>query len=127
MRTLETKGHDSMTGEEATRALPGSVRVGPFDYAIVLDSTHIASGEGRWGHCAQQAFEIHIQENMPTPIKAVDTFLHECLHAVFWAYGVADEDKEERTVAAISTALTALHRDNHWLGIWIKAALETGD
>jgi hypothetical protein len=66
---------------------------------------------------------IRIQRHMATPQKAVDTFMHEVLHALYWAYGIRDEDKEERTVGAMSTALMTCYRDNPWLLDWIREAL----
>jgi len=112
-----------MTGTEAVAALPGSVRIGPFVLKIEPTSVHESNGRREWGSCSVQAQKITIQSDMPTPAKAVDTLIHEIMHAIFWAYNIADEDKEERTVASLGTALTALHLDNPWLGPWIMMAL----
>lgn len=115
-----------MTGVEAVAALPASIKVAGFEVAIepwpVL--TGVATRQfGEWSPLEQT---IRIMSAMATPQKAVDTFLHETMHAIYWAYGVHDDDKEERIVAALSTGLMTLHRDNPWLTKWIGDALAQG-
>ena len=113
-----------MTGDEAVAALPACVRVAGYDFAIAKMNWHETTSKQRWGECSTTEQSIRLQASFPTPFKAVDTFLHEAMHAVFWAYGVHDEDKEERIVATLGTALMTLHRDNPWLAGWIAAALK---
>lgn len=115
-----------MTGDEAVAALPATIKVAGFDFAIAKMNWHEASSKNRWGECSTAEQTIRMQESFPSPYKAVDTFLHECLHAVYWSYSVRDEDKEERIVATFSTALMTLHRDNPWLAKWIGDALAEG-
>lgn len=112
-----------MTGSEAIAALPLTVRIGPYDFTVIKDGPLVSQSKGRWGECSTVEQRLSIQAEMPTPQKAVDTFFHEVMHAVFWAYNVADEDKEERIVGTLGTALTALHRDNPWLSSWVAQAL----
>ena len=112
-----------MTGDEAVAALPASIKVAGYDFAIVRRSRHSQDSVRSWGACATAEQTISVQDSFPTPFKAVDTFLHETMHAIYWAYGVHDDDKEERIVAALSTGLMTLHRDNPWLAGWIRDAL----
>jgi hypothetical protein len=112
-----------VTGAEAIKALPATVRFGPFTFQIKVRSNHAAHAESEWGRCSPIEHIIYMQEDFPTSVKAADTFLHECLHAIFWTYGVRDDDKEERTVSTAATGLVALHLDNPWLAGWISAAL----
>lgn len=112
-----------MTGKEAVAALPDSVMVGPFQYAIKPVSVHVSMEDNRFGCFYSASFIIEIQEDIPSVAKAVDTLLHEILHAIWWVYGLEDVDKEERSVGTMATALTALHRDNPWLSGWIAKAL----
>lgn len=107
-----------------TERLPRRVRVGPFDFKIVIWSPHESHSTGNYGECSTQLATISICREFPTPQKAVDTFLHECLHAIFWAYDIKDEDVEERAVGILATALTALHRDNKWLAPWIEKTVK---
>ena len=111
-----------MTGEEAIDALPSSIRVGPFDFKIERWTAIECADNRRWGECSCLMQTIRIQRSMPSATKAVDTFLHEVLHAIYFAWGIEDEDKEERTVAAIATAWTQIFRDNPWLIRWIGEA-----
>jgi hypothetical protein len=114
------------TEHEFARALmgrlPGSVRVGPFEFSITLWDQHQATGAQRYGECSSVEQALRFQGDMPTRWKAVDTFFHEVSHAIYWAYGVHDDDKEERIVGALGTALAALYRDNPWLTGWIDSA-----
>lgn len=108
---------------EAIARLPASIRIAGFDFTIRRMSSHESNGKGRYGECSTIEQTIYIQENIITNYKAVDTFLHEVLHALYWAYGVDDEDKEERIVGTLSSALMTCHRDNPWLALWIDEAL----
>jgi hypothetical protein len=103
--------------------LPPYVRVGPYEFRLERWKLIEAAAASRWGECSSASLTIRVQEEFPHPIKAVDTVLHEIMHAVFWTYGIQDSDDHERTVGALGTALTALHRDNPWLAGWITAAL----
>jgi hypothetical protein len=104
------------------QSLPETVRVGVYEFRIEKWNQHQASANRRWGECSTVEQFIRLQVDMPTRYKAVDTVMHELMHAMYWAYGVQDEDKEERVVIIMASALAALHRDNPWLAIWIQAA-----
>lgn len=102
--------------------LPKNIRVGAFDVAIdKWDASQSASSQ-RYGEFSSIEQRVSIQLDMSTRHKAVDTFLHEITHAIFWAYGIEDEDKEERITGVLSTGWTAFYRDNPWLLDWIKSA-----
>lgn len=107
-------------GVQAINDLPTSIRVGLYDLAIEKWGIHQVTANRRWGEFSGTELMLRIQNDMPSPLKAADTFLHEVLHAIFWAYGVDDADKEERIVGTVSTALAALFRDNPWLAPWIE-------
>jgi hypothetical protein len=104
-------------------SLPNSVRVGPFDFEIIKWPNITASTSSRWGECSIGEQVVRIDDEIATPFKAVDTLLHEIDHAVTWAYGIKDEDKEERRVAARAVAWTQIFRDNRWLLKWIDQTL----
>lgn len=50
--------------------------------------------------------------------------LHEILHAIYWVYGVEDEDKEERLVGMMASALTQVWRDNPQVVTWLNEQLK---
>jgi hypothetical protein len=101
-------------------ALPEMIKVGAFDFAIEKVDTLEAHSRGVYGQCSSQLMTLSIQRQMPSRQKAVDTFLHELLHAIWWERDLEDADKEERTVGCLSTGLVQVHRDNPWLADWIK-------
>lgn len=113
-----------MTGEQAAAKLPASVRIGPFDFTIELMSRHEATGRSRYGECAIVEQKIRVSEDFASPVKAADTFIHECLHGLWWTMSLEDGDKQERIVCALSTALTILYRDNPWLLGWLADCLK---
>lgn len=113
-----------MNGSAVVLALPDSIRVAGYDFRIQKWTANEAQGAMRWGEMSSNEQVIRIQSNMPTPFKAVDTFLHEVTHAIFWSYRLDDDDKEERIVSTMGTALMTLHRDNPWLAKWIERALK---
>ena len=102
--------------------LPEVVRIGPFDFRIIHWTHHQASSVSRYGECSSIEQAIRLQTDMPSRYKGVDTFLHEVCHAIYWAYGILDDDKEERIVSVLATAMSALYRDNPWLTSWIQSA-----
>ena len=101
--------------------LPCQVRVLAFDIDIVDWKPHDA--RGKFGEFS--SLENIIRVDFSTDkINVVDTLLHEINHAIYWAYGIDDEDKEERTVATFSSAWVQVYRDNPWLIEFIKSKLQ---
>lgn len=100
-----------------------TLKVAGYDFQLLIWNNHEANGANRYGECSSIEQVIRIRQDFATPFKAVDTLLHEIMHAIFWAYGVGEDDKEERMVAMFGTALMTLHRDNPWLAGWISETL----
>lgn len=109
-----------------TEHLPPTIKIGGYDFRIILWTDDEAAGAHRYGECSSVEQVIRLRRNFATPFKAADTFLHELLHAIYWAWGVDDADKEERIVNLLGTALLAVHRDNPWLGLWLTETLTPG-
>lgn len=103
--------------------LPSKIRVGAFDFVIEKWSEHQAASKSRYGEFSSMDQRIGIQLTFPSPAKAVDTFIHEIMHAIYWAYGIEDDDKEERTVSMLSSGWVQVYRDNPWLADWIRTTL----
>jgi hypothetical protein len=83
--------------------LPRSVRVAAFDFEIVEWGTHAANASRRFGEFSSLEMLIRIDTSV-APMKVMDTMLHEINHAIYWAYGMDDADKEERIVGTMATA-----------------------
>jgi hypothetical protein len=116
------KRHFFENGRQAVDALPASLRVGPFDFDIEKLSAQRAKGHDCFGEFSPCEGHIAVQVDMPSAAKAADTLLHEAGHAIYWTYGLADEDREERIVSTFATAWAQVFRDNRWLLDWIGRA-----
>ena len=112
-----------MTGDEAVAALPATIRVAGYDMKIARMSIHEAVGRNVVGEFSGAEQRISLNTTISSPERVVDAFLHEAAHAIWWAYGISDDDKEERVVSTLGTAMMTLHRDNPWLANWISTAL----
>lgn len=103
--------------------LPSSVRVGPYDIRILIADTLQMTASARWGEFSSIEQAIRVDVGIATNAKAVDTVIHELLHAIWWAYQIRDDDKEERTVSMIALGWLALLRDNPDLLQWLNVAI----
>jgi hypothetical protein len=110
-----------------TERLPAVIHVGGFDFRILLWDQFESNAARRYGECSTLEQTIRLARGFCSPEKAVDTFLHELLHAICWAFGREDEDKEERTVNLLATGLMSVHRSNPWLAEWIRVTLEESE
>lgn len=54
----------------------------------------------------------------------LDTLIHEIFHAIFFTYGIEEDDNEERTVAALGTAWVQVLRDNPELRKYIERCVK---
>lgn len=108
---------------ELVERLPDFIRVGPFDFAILRMDSIRAQEEHKFGFFSAPGGEIAIQAEFAHPTKAADTLVHEISHAIFWAYGIEDGDKEERIVSVTASAWCQVYRDNPWLLGWLSEAL----
>ncbi len=102
--------------------LPQAIKIAAFDIKIEEWKPISASANRRYGEFSSMESNIRIDTSV-NYIKIVDTLLHEISHAIYWAYGMEDEDKEERIVATFATAWTQIYRDNPFLLQWIHATL----
>ena len=61
------------TGRQAIEALPGSLRVGPFDFRIDKLSAQRAMGKDCFGEFSSCEGHLALQLDMPSCVKAADT------------------------------------------------------
>lgn len=102
---------------------PKTVRVGPYQVSVIVESSHWANANQRFGEFSACEMCIRLQPEFACVTKLVDTLLHEILHAIHWAYRIEDEDKEERIVSTTATALTQVLLDNRELATWLSDLL----
>jgi len=100
---------------------PTKIKVACFDIDIVDWKPH--STRGKFGEYSSLENIIRIDFSVDK-INIVDTLIHEINHAIFWAYGIEDEDKEERLIGVFSTAWTQVFGDNPDLLEFIKDSLK---
>lgn len=100
------------------------LKIAGFDVTLRMVDDASSNSDQRWGafHCLPGRIEY--QSTWPCGAKFIDTLLHEIGHAIFWAYGIYDDDKEERTVATMATAMVQIYRDNMWLLSLIENVLD---
>ncbi len=113
----------SVPGRSFAVSCPRSIRVGPYDIAVVAESATWAAANAKFGEFSAIEQAIRFDGEMPSAAKMLDTVVHEIFHALFWAYGIEDEDKEERTVGTMATAWVAFLRDNPAFNVWMMGLL----
>ena len=106
--------------------LPKSIRVAAFDIEIKSWDAHYGNDRGRFGEFSAGQQEIRIDQSLK-PQKLLDTMFHELGHAIYWAYGMEDDDKEERIVSTFATAWTQIFRDNPDFRAWIDEVVKTAE
>lgn len=82
--------------------MPQSVRVGPFDWSIVLEEP-----DGAWGDTNFEKLRIRVSPNIE-PAAQRETLLHELMHACHLSNGV-ESDKQtdpETVISAVSATLS---------------------
>ena len=117
------KRASKITGRDAIDKLPDHITVGPFDIEIVRMDANRSHAEESFGQFRASEQQILIQHDMPTAIKAVDTFIHEVNHAIYWTHNMDDKDEEERIVGTMATAWVQIYRANPWLAKWIDESI----
>lgn len=127
MTVLHTITKPSFYDEDAYKdilnSLPQTIRIGIFDWRLVLMDLQEASFKQRFGECDYNELTIRIQRDMPHPTKFLDTLLHEICHAIISSYNIeikpADAQQdicEEQLVSQFALALAQVFLDNPALG-----------
>lgn len=110
--------------------LPEHLRIGYITYDVKsVDGHEMDLREAMGMHLIDQA-EIHVSDSV-TDIQALNTLIHEALHAIAYSYNlglssdssIADE-AEERIVNGIANGLTSLFADNPDMIEYIKIVCE---
>ena len=106
-------------------ALPKSIRVGPFDYAVRYTEAHSDDKLNVLGQCSPTRLSILIQQDMP-PTRTAECVLHEVTHAIADCYALMDDDgkvAEERMAQVFGAGWAQVWRDNPKLLQWMQKAL----
>lgn len=105
--------------------LPEFLKVGPFKVRLEIKAK--LEDEDIWGgfynsddNRAEYVIELRMAQ--PTPAFALDTVLHEVMHAIYKTFGLTDGETEEKVASALATGWVMVLRDNPELTKWIGAA-----
>jgi hypothetical protein len=103
--------------------LPQSIRVGPYDVAVVLVDA-FEDDDDCYGYFSNDPPTIQLLQRYASPVLAVDTVLHEIAHAIWWASALPKKRcDEERAIAALAPGFVQVFRDHPELLEWIKSSL----
>jgi hypothetical protein len=97
--------------------LPRAIRIGPHD--IRFAALGPAEARKNYGTFVPAEQEIRLHQEYASGSMAVDTVLHEIIHAVFAVATVQVEQGEEHVVSNLATYLAQIIRDNPGLVTWL--------
>lgn len=102
---------------------PKTVRIGAVDWKIVIatEPPRVLESRSYFGAAESARLVITIEANLALP-RAIETFMHELLHACFRDRGFPDRG-EEAVVTCLSPSLLCLWRDNPDLHPWMMRHL----
>ncbi len=103
--------------------LPDKIKVAGYDMKVVEWCPHAAGATQKYGEFSSHEMTIRVDTSSVIQ-RTLDILLHEIYHAIFWAYGIENEDKEERIVNIFSTAMNQIYRDNPDLLRFINESVE---
>jgi hypothetical protein len=101
--------------------LPPVLKVGPYHIklevidAVAVDGKH-TKDFGVYDYNTQC---IQVRREQPSDAFAVDTVVHEVLHAIYSFMGLSRGNGEERIVGSFSTGLIGVLRDNPEFTKWL--------
>ena len=104
--------------------LPQKIIISAFDHAIAFKDLSAGADHEIYGIYCFEDQELAFKAEQPSRHFAVDSVVHETLHAIFRTYALHHEkmsvkDSEEKIVTVIGTALTALLRQNPSFLKWL--------
>ena len=90
---------------------PHTIKVGCYTYTVEIQDEKWRDKNGAYGLCDLDSMVITIAD-VSCAESYINTLIHEILHAAYHLMGLYDRDNEEKTVNALSTALTMIMKDN---------------
>ena len=100
--------------------IPKSVRVTCYDVKVSEWDRATSESVDSYGEFNERDLVIRVDMSSRNNIAKVDTLIHEINHAIYFAYGLQDKDKEERIVSTFATAWVQVFRDNPCLVEWLR-------
>ena len=103
---------------------PLRIKVAHLEYQILpMTPKHVLYEGSNYGLHIAVDNHIYIDASQASPAEQVRILFHELIHAMFWAYNISKESRdEEKTCAILESPLAALFRDNpHLPGVMAAA------
>lgn len=103
-----------------TKKVPATLKIGPFNYDIVLDAAQhnafrVKDGQDldSIGNTDTAGQKIYIQSDLPYEVLS-ETLLHEIMHAIYYNSAIEHmkEPSEEVIVSLISIGLFSVLKEN---------------
>ena len=112
-----------MTPKQAFKAMPKQIVVGAYIYS--LKPVQIAGGDaGNLAHVDTEAQTIEIKSSLASPAAIIGCALHEVMHIIWGASGLAKRADEESAILAFDAGLTLLFQKNPTFLVWIQKCLK---
>lgn len=102
--------------------LPSSIRVGPHD--VRFATLGVADAKNNYGTFVPAEQKIRLQPEYASGSMAVDTVLHELIHAIFSVGTVQVKQGEEHIVSVVATYLAQIIRDNPAFLTWLQQTVK---
>lgn len=104
--------------------MPGSVRVGCYEFLVEVGEVEDHEAEGTFGHVNYQSQKIRVRPGLNARNLA-NTFLHEVMHAIHWFHDLDDNSDEEAFTTRSANGLCAFWQDNPEAVSWWYRVLQT--
>tara|TARA_Y100001938_G_scaffold135908_1_gene198116 strand:- start:3774 stop:4097 length:324 start_codon:yes stop_codon:yes gene_type:complete len=101
---------------------PKRIRVLNLSWKVDFVDKGVSKASESLGWCDYETQTICIFEDQ-TPESMADTFLHEILHALFYAMGIEPTGDEENVITRISTGLCTVWSTNPLAFRWWQTLL----
>lgn len=101
---------------------PAIIKILHFEFELRFVDGTFFDAAGAYGYCDKKRLVINVCEKL-RPALLADTTIHECLHAMHFAVGCADQMPEEDIAMQFAGPLCMLMRDNPELIEWLNFLL----
>lgn len=101
--------------------MPTSIRVGHLTVTVSEDLPK--GNDDEQGEFDDNTCRIRLLPGQAPAVKA-DTLCHEIVHAIYFAFGLKKEMKEERVARQLTGPILLVARDNPELVAWLKQQLQ---
>ena len=105
--------------------LPDRLAIGPYSYALVIPNALEQAADAVYGSCCHTEQVIKVQNHYPCVGQAIDTLMHELLHALFRAFRVPEGEDDETTVDVLGVAFASFLTSNPEFLIWLTEVTGT--